>query len=223
LIVQQYDEPGVQVRLRVVDCGFLTLPSGRLVACDPFVFLQPEGNPHIQVAPGRYPVFVTVADVSGADDRSHEREAYMTVVLSDPPELERRMLVQQVDHARPEIVKLEPDEILGFPVDAGTACFVDDGALKTGMPDFGLWNDHIFEDSAANSWFGRMDDPNHLQAGLANVPLPLATDGANIILVHSGWGDGMYPVVGGYSADGQLVRVHVDFGVINDPDAEPLE
>jgi hypothetical protein len=223
LISQNYNDPNVQVRLRVVDCGMLTLPSGRLVACDLFVLLEPEGNPHIKVPPGRYPVFVTVADVSGNDDRSHEREAYMTVMLGDAPEVTRRMLVQRADDEKPLPYDLEPDEILGFGVDAGTACFVDDGALKTGMPDPAMWYEGLFESGTAHSWFDQMDDPNHIQAGLANIPLPLATDGANIILVHSGWGDGVYPVVGVYDTDGQLVRVHVDFGVINDPDVDPLE
>jgi hypothetical protein len=32
--------------LWTVACGELLLPSGRLVACDPFVFLEPSNNPH---------------------------------------------------------------------------------------------------------------------------------------------------------------------------------
>lgn len=32
-------------RLRLVDCGRLTLPTGRLVACDPFAGLQEGGTP----------------------------------------------------------------------------------------------------------------------------------------------------------------------------------
>jgi hypothetical protein len=55
-----------------------------------------------------------------------------------------------------------------------------------------------------------MDNPDHIRAGLANIPLPLATEGTNIVISHSGWGDGFYPVVGGYDATGGLVAVHID-------------
>ena len=60
-------------------------------------------------------------------------------------------------------------------------------------------------------WFARMDDPTHLRAGIANVRLP--GDGAsNILLVHSGWGDGAFPI---YSEvdDDALFAVHIDFGI----------
>ncbi len=77
--------------------------------------------------------------------------------------------------------------------------------------------EEIFDDGTADSWFSRMDDPAQVRAGIANIPLPLATDGANLVLFHSGWGDGWYPVIGGYDAGSALVAVHIDFFVIPDP------
>lgn len=76
----------------VVDCGHLTLPSGKLVACDPFAFLQGADNPHVLVPPGRHPVSVTLADVSENLDRSDIREAYATVRFANGPEACRRAL-----------------------------------------------------------------------------------------------------------------------------------
>jgi len=67
--------------LWTIPCGELTLPSGRLVACDPFVFLQPQNNPFISVPKGRFSVYVTLADVSATQDKSHVREAYASVPL----------------------------------------------------------------------------------------------------------------------------------------------
>jgi hypothetical protein len=101
----------------------------------------------------------------------------------------------------------------GFPVDAGTACFVDQGAVEALMPD-GNWYEDLFDNGTSNSWFARMDDPRHIREGIANIPLPLATQGENIVIIHSGWGDGHYPVVGGYDTSGRLVRVHIDFLVV---------
>ena len=76
----------------VVDCGHLTLPSGKLVACDPFAFLEMSDNPHVLVPPGRYPVSVTLADVSEELDRSHIREAYATVRIKNGLDAYRRAL-----------------------------------------------------------------------------------------------------------------------------------
>ena len=76
----------------VVDCGHVTLPSGKLVACDPFAFLQGSDNPHVLVPPGRYPVSVTLADVSEKLDRSDIREAYATVRFANGSEVYRRAL-----------------------------------------------------------------------------------------------------------------------------------
>ncbi len=77
--------------LSVVECGPLVLPSGRLVACDPFSMTQ-RGNPEVRVPAGEYPVRVTIADVSEAGDGSHLREAYASLILGREPEVERRIL-----------------------------------------------------------------------------------------------------------------------------------
>src|SRR5262245_60914880 len=79
--------------LSVVDCGFLIMPTGRLVACDPFVVLQKNYNYFVQVPPGRYRVLVTLADVSDDHDGSHMREAYATLLLDETAiETKRRMI-----------------------------------------------------------------------------------------------------------------------------------
>src|SRR6185295_9827697 len=60
--------------LWTVACGDLALPSGRLVACDPFVYLSPTDTPFIIAPKGKFPVIVTLADVSEKQDRSLIRE-----------------------------------------------------------------------------------------------------------------------------------------------------
>lgn len=198
-------------RFEVVDCGVLNLPSGRLVACDPFADMTRGGNHYFQVPPGSYPVRVTVIDVSEAQDGSHVREAYASLLLSESPEVRRGAVVLLREEDEPPT--LEEGEFIGFGVDAGTACFVDDEALKIGMPPEEEWQE-LFDSAEPTCWFARMDDPESLRSGLANIPLPLAKNGENLILFHSGWGDGAYPVVGGYDADDRLVAVHIDFLII---------
>ena len=179
--------------LSVHELGGLTLTSGQIGACDPFVFL--DGCPSfVEVEPGTYQVFVTIADIEG--DAPDWVEAYMTLCL-DPD-------ASEVRHERLQE---------GFGVDAGTACFVDAQAAAEAMAGDSDWESWI---EGPGGWFERMDDPQHFRAGLANVALPSQSH-ANIVLCHSGWGDGFYDVVLGYDADNRLVNVHIDFGVVHVP------
>lgn len=188
--------------LVVVECGELLLPSGRLVAADPFVALE-RHNPYYPVPAGTYPVRVTIDETIG-------RELYVSLILAPAQEAVRKPLVPRMPDGTP-YPEVDAESFYGIPVDAGTVCFVDDEAVQRGMPeDMTSWHDALFENGSADSWFSLMDSPDHIRAGLANIPLPGATDGANIILSHSGWGDGSYPVVGGYDAQGNLVAVHID-------------
>lgn len=193
-------------------CGNLTVPSGRLVACDPFAMLRPADNPFVEVPRGVFPVVVTLADVSEQQDRSHIREAYASIVFSEDPEAYRKAIpLAREGEKRPEP---KGDEFIGFGVDAGTACFVDDTVIARCMPDPVTWHESLFENDEPECWFNRMDDPKHIRAGIANITLPLAKDGENLVLFHSGWGDGYFPVVGSFDAQGALVAAHIDFLVI---------
>ncbi len=204
---------GNEFRLSTVDCGELALPSGELVACDPFSCLSRDGNRTVNVPRGKYPVTVTMADVSDARDGSHLREAYVTLLLDEAAPEVRRSIITPSDEQVPPEIGLD-GSYHGFPVDAGTACFVDNQAVRRCMPDSSDWYNDVFDNESAGSWFNRMDDPDHIRDGIANIELPLASEGENIVIVHSGWGDGNYPVVGGYDSVGNLVRVHIDFLVV---------
>ena len=207
-------DAGKPYALSVVTCGLLKLPSGQLVACDPFAGLQPKNNLFVQVPPGSYEVKVTLADVSDALDGSHIREAYATLII-DPiaQELRRRIITPLPDGktAPPEIAA--DGTYYGFPVDAGTACFVDNQAIATSMPD-GDWYNEVFDNGTPDSWFSLMDHSKSLRDGIANIVLPLAKNGENIVICHSGWGDGRYPVIGSYDEKDRLIAIHIDFMVV---------
>jgi hypothetical protein len=202
--------------LTVHELGVLRVPSGRLEASDPFVNLGEAGVAVVtDVPPGEYPVLLTVADTSVAQDGSEPREAYLSVVVAPgeavtigpalPPGADEDALTEDVYTA--------------VPVDAGTVAFADADAVSTCMPaDQGSWYSLVFDSGEPDSWFGLMDDPTHLRAGAANIVLPLAASGENLVLAHSGWGDGYYRVVKSYAADGALLGVHIDLEVVGGED-----
>lgn len=149
---------GLAYGLTVVDLGVLQEPSGRLEACDPFVFLG--GGAVLEITPGAYPVRLTIADVSTAQDGSHLREAYLSLVVAEG------------EVARVALPAGEP----AVPVDAGTVAFVDAEAVERCMPE-GDWYEDLFENDDPACWFAQMDSPEHLREGCANIVLPLATRG----------------------------------------------
>jgi hypothetical protein len=234
--------------LRVVDCGELVAPSGCMVICDPYTWLTDWAildDPTLHVAPGRYRVLVTQADVSSASDGSHLRNAYATLLLADTPEVRRIPLAARADGILTAATPKENGFALG--VDSKVACFIDllavspelpigawqsdticadrstisdpfdDSCLRLATADEDWWEANVFDNDREDAWYRRFSDPTHLGKELANVPLPLATDGANAIIFRTGWGDGHYAVVGGYDAADNLVRVHIDFQIVNPP------
>ena len=180
--------PADTVPLSVVDLGVLRVPSGRVEACDPFVTLG--DGPVFEVEPGDYPVRVTVADV----------EAYLSLVLAD---------------GEPASVEAaQPVRGRGIVcVDAGAVAFVDHDAVATAMPPQDDWYD-VFDSGEPDSWFSLMDSPDHYRRGAANIVMPRAGAGENVVLSHSGWGDGVYPVMLTRDADGAPLGLHIDLGVV---------
>ena len=211
---------GLMAKLTVTSLGMARIPSGKLGACDPFVNL--EDPVIVRIPPGDYPVYVTVADVSEEQNGTHMREAYVSLVMSDAT-------ATQVE-AAPSIDGPPPaGEFFGVGVDAGTVAFVDADSVGRCMPeDPGSWYDQVFDtDDDLHSWFAVMDADNPLPAGQANLVMPRATAGENVVLAHSGWGDGFYPLLQTKDAKGKLTAIHIDLQVVGkfheEPDADAAE
>jgi hypothetical protein len=203
---------GAPGALTVHELGILRVPSGALGIADPFVALDQPIT--VRIVPGDYPVAVTVADVSSHHDGTHLREAYLSVILSDAATAS----VEPVPgpHGPPEA-----GSYFGVAVDAGTVAFVDADAVDASMPnDADNWYDDIFNSGEPGSWFDILDSDTPLRAGTANIMMPLAAAGENVVLAHSGWGDGFYPVLQTLDVDGRLTGVHIDLQVVGFPPAD---
>jgi len=161
----------------------------------------------VAIPPGTYPVKVTIADVSDEADGSHLRESYLSVIIHDGDPV-------VVENVRPEGVTDQEwldagaaGEYFGIGVDAGTVGFADAAAIPTAMPE-GDWYEDVYDSGEDHSWFALMDSRDHLIPGAANVEMPLATNGENVVLSHSGWGDGFYPVLASYARTAHCWHPH---------------
>jgi hypothetical protein len=194
----------------VVDAGILSLPSGALMICDP-INVGGEDLRAIQVPKGSYPIKVTIADVSDEDEKDHFREAYVSIILNEAANEVRREVFPFNETMVGKESEDDSNEHCVF-VDTATAAFYDAAAFGASVDPEMV--EYMTDDDNEDSWFSLIDDAKHIYEGIANVPVEGADAGQNIVLSHTGWGDGIFPIVGGYDADGTLVAVHLDFMVV---------
>jgi hypothetical protein len=187
---------------QVFDCGELVLPTGRLLACDPCYLgdSRSELGCRVKIPPGKYSVKITA---------SGSTISYVSLILSDAVEVTRKHIScasgEKIEYLPDGVVAEEnEDKFSGFPVETGTACFVDEGTL---------------EGKAPFNW-ERVLVKNDLPFRAGSATLPWRDDNANIIIFSSGLGDGSYALVGGLDVNGNLVAMHIDFWGPGDPDEE---
>jgi hypothetical protein len=191
------------------DLGEVSLPDGRLVACDPWF----SGVPFARRLPaGRYPVELRVAAFADRDQRT--AAAVLRVAPGDPVAWE--MAVRKDAEGEPAPAGHEH----GFGVDSGTGSLASPRALEA--------LEATYEESHPD-----FEKPDPLQSMLhetyrhtwswANVEIE---PDANVVAFSTGLGDGFYAVWWGLDGDGQVVCALVDLGVLdasNDPDAAPSQ
>ncbi len=202
---------GASVTLRTVDAGVLRVPSGLVEASDPFDYLG-EGLT-FPVPPGEYPVVLTMADVSPAQDGSLEREAYLSLKLADG----------DVDVVKAGLSTLgEPEDGVpyGVSVDEDLAGFADHVAASGCVPTSD-WYDEILDVEDDESWISLVDSADHIQKGVANIVMPWATAGENVVMCQPSWGRGFYPVMASYDSDGTLLGLHIQLIDVDNPDGDP--
>jgi Protein of unknown function (DUF4241) len=191
-----FDRP---VTISVEGAGDVVLPTGRLVATDGFLV---DGEPfNLDLTAGRHPVEILRVDFPDGDKRV---AAAMVRFSSDDPVGWELALVPGQDAA-----VLGPEEIFGYGVDAGTGSFTSPeavAALKAAADYEGY----------ADSLMAAMPATAEAYELTGQVEVDPAT-GANVVAFGSGFGDGSYANYAGRGADGSVVLVLTDFGLLDAP------
>lgn len=170
--------------------GTLRMPSGRLMVGDPSYVS--EGRPlTVSVAPGEYPVDVSIARFVEYPD--HARTAALRLTVRREPVARWEMaLFPDCDP-----LFLDDGQMFGFGVDAGMACFVDADAAAA-----------LEEEAIEGEVYQYLEDEMFTE-----VTSP-ETEG-NMIVCGSGWGDGVYPTWLGRTAGGEPAALVIDFLVLH--------
>ncbi|WP_328654416.1 DUF4241 domain-containing protein [Micromonospora sp. NBC_00330] len=192
---------GVEYVIKAHPVGMVTLPSGQVVGCDPLIAPETAAPFTVTVEPGRYRLAAWVAAVHQSGSEPQDRTAALQLVVKEQPTV--RWELALTDGQEP--VELEADGFFGYPVDAGVGTLADAMALR-----------------ALADW--KFDQVDEVFIPAQVPPAPAAVDaiadeatGANVIIVSSGWGDGIYPTFVGFAADGEVTSYVTDFLVIPDP------
>jgi hypothetical protein len=102
------------------------------------------------------------------------------------------------------VLTLKPDEIFGYPVDAGTGCFMDQSAGKLLREKMN--SDHDFFETL----IAEMDKTYRYTWSWLNMKF----GDANLVAISSGYGDGVYATYAGFDADGEVAVIATDFGLV---------
>jgi hypothetical protein len=187
--------------LRAVSIGDLNLPSGRLVLADPFIVSGHEFPLDLELASGRYPVDIAVADAG----KSGQRVALARLSLSAAPPVRWVMAVTE----QQDLATLKGDEIFGFGVDAGTGAFIDAGTVAW------LGKESFDEaESRADDWQARGEALGPVLGIPYGFVLVEEAGPGGVAMFSSGWGDGHYAAWVGYDAADRPAQVVIDFAVI---------
>ncbi|GAA2498755.1 DUF4241 domain-containing protein [Winogradskya humida] len=191
--------------LTMVPVGDVTLPTGRVVACDPLVYAGDSPPFTVPVTPGRYPLRAWVAVISfgppGNPVESDRRTAALQLVIRDQPTTTWEP-ARLPDPPVPDPASVDEDGFPVYPVDSGTGTFADEQAV-----------------TALAGWpYERLEDA-YIPAVIEAAPSPLdavthEASGANVLLVSTGWGDGAYATFIGRGADGEVTSFVTDFRVL---------
>ena len=171
----------------------LILSTGQLVACDPLVC--PDTPPFSLALPvGTFPVVLSVAQI-GTD----QRVAFATVRFLPTEPIAWEMLTLGGQNA----ATLTPDEIFGYPVDAGVGCFMD---VSTGVKlvERMAAEEDYFEVLLEEMRKHYVDTWDWLDARFGE---------GNLVAFSAGYGDGVYASYLGRDRQGEIAVVVTDFSL----------
>jgi hypothetical protein len=191
--------------------GNVHLPTGRIVACDPYILEDIEFPFAVEVTPGDYPVILTVANCRDRPDIrfGSPRIAFARIQVRDEMPVTWEMALYPGQNAG----QFKDDEITGYGVDAGTGCFMDQAAVPILEARAGGDKNDTYFDAVMEAKYSLPD----VLAGNFVVD---ESKNLNMILFQSGWGDGYYASYWGFNAQHEPVCLVTDFNILTDDEPE---
>ena len=137
--------------------------------------------------------------LSIANIATDQRVAFASICFSKPVPS-----IWEMDRQEQNVSLLEDGELFGYPVDAGTGCFMD---ASVGRALTQLMRD---QDNFYETMIAEMDKTyRHTWSWL-----DMKFGDGNVIAFSSGYGDGFYASYAGYDSDRHVSVVVTDFEIV---------
>jgi hypothetical protein len=184
------------VRMRCREIGAIHLPTGYIVACDPFseIHVRPFSR---RVDPGSYDVFLAIADY-GRD----QRIAAAMILLAPDASPRRWELAGEKDAG--------PQSGFGYAVNSGRGCFLDRRIARILLRKAERGRLDRYQQRIES----QLDEHSRPTWSWANAVLDEET-GGNIVAFTTGVGDGSYPSFLGFDDTDRLICLATDFGLLD--------
>jgi hypothetical protein len=207
----------VPATVETVPAGELVLPSGSIIACDPYEVAYAKPFPK-SVEPGSYKVTLSLVKYIG---------------VKHPPDVAAaRITLFNKPAVRWELVPLENERLLGLGGNKGyyssshVGCFLDSALSKLLAQDVEqFYDDDTWSFTSPNKF--QKTKMGEIIIDMLNKPLgrwSLTTlnkkDNGNIIAFSTGVSGGPFLSYFGYSEDEKIVELLTDFLTIADNDAD---
>lgn len=191
---------GFEIELERRRISDLTLPTGRLVACDPLTY--PESDPfEFDVPTGTHAVHAIIAHL-----RDRREIAYISVEFQ--PESASRWQVAHVDGE--EQPTWQDARSVGFPVESGVGALMDESAANFILD--ALLTEDGEEEFTQTLHRGLSKTRRGVGFGAGGVSFGLP-EGGNAVVFEVD--DGLYTSYRGSTPDGVLTRFVVDLGILD--------
>lgn len=181
-------DDGTSVTFHTEELGVLKVPSGRIVALEPYVVR--DFRPFTRSAPaGEYKVLLAIADYG-----FEQRIAFAKIVFSSAPVVGWQLAV-------PEGSKVKPGMLVGYAVDGGIGSFMDAEAARV-----------LAVQREDEGFYGVLGRAIQSSKGPFRALIPAGE--ANVAVFASGLGDGGYASYYGLDALGRPVALITDFALV---------
>jgi len=201
-----------------VELGHLAVPSGKIIASDPFYSFQQRPLSK-QVPPGNYLVKLAIAEI----EPQHYKIGLAKIQFSEQKAVKWELAVSD-DILPEELAELAANEFIGYEVGSGLGMFLD---AETNEKYIQVLQQFYANDESANYYdevlagefaTSATKSPYSHRLGDWLVHCPTGNPNENIMMFAAGWGEGLYPSYWGLDASGQIVALITDFLVFIDFD-----
>ena len=182
------------------DIGTLFLPTGSIVATDPFCLSETEAFQK-RVPPGNYKVVLHIHHIG--DDSI---VAFSEIRFSENFAVSFELALTKQQAMQHSTTPLTDTEYFGYGVDSGTGSFMDKSTCR------------MLETITDDSFFTQMDKimyKSYIDT-YSTVNLSLPNSNHNLVAFSSGYGDGFFPSFWGYDEKGILCNLITDFFTIDE-------